>query len=132
MDVDAVTAVKKNFEPSRHFLLCCTKHSFKIIGLTLVSCNSRAKGIIVELPKAFRQLNKNIIHIQSNGQADVLHKIHEDLELLKRDMAEIKEVIRLEPELRDEVIEQVQEARERIAKGRFVSNEEILKEFDLE
>ncbi len=66
------------------------------------------------------------------AQADVLHKIHEDLELLKRDMAEIKEVIRLEPELRDEVIEQVQEARERIAKGRFVSNEEILKEFDLE
>ena len=65
------------------------------------------------------------------AQADVLHKIHEDLELLKRDMAEIKEVIRLEPELRDEVIEQVQEARERIAKGRFVSNEEILKEFDL-
>ena len=62
------------------------------------------------------------------AQADVLNKIHEDLELLKRDMAEIKEVI-IEPELRKEVIEQVKEARERIAKGQFVSNEAILKEF---
>ena len=65
------------------------------------------------------------------AQADILNKIHEDLELIKRDMAEIKEVIRLEPELREEVIEQVQEARERIAKGQFVSNEDILKEFDV-
>ncbi len=63
------------------------------------------------------------------AQADVLNKIHEDLELLKRDMAEIKEVIRLEPELRKEVIQQVEEARERIAKGQFVSNDAILKEF---
>ncbi len=64
-------------------------------------------------------------------QAGILNKIHEDLELIKRDMAEIKEVIRLEPELREEVIEQVREARERIAKGQFVSNEDILKEFDV-
>lgn len=62
-------------------------------------------------------------------QADVLNKIYEDLELLKRDIAEIKEVIRLEPELREEVIKQVQEARERIAKGQFVTNGDILKEF---
>ena len=66
------------------------------------------------------------------AQADVLTKIHEDLELLKQDMAEIKHVIRLEPELREEVIQQVEEARERIAKGQFVSNEDILKEFDPE
>ena len=65
-------------------------------------------------------------------EASVLHKIHEDLELLKRDMAEIKEVIRLEPELREEVVKQVQEARERIAKGQFTSNKDILKEFDVE
>lgn len=64
------------------------------------------------------------------AQADLLNKIHEDLELLKRDMAEIKEVIRLGPELCEGVIEQVQEARERIVKGHFVSNENILKEFD--
>jgi hypothetical protein len=65
-------------------------------------------------------------------ETDVLTKIHEDLEILKHDMAEIKEVIKLEPELREEVIEQVKEARERIAKGQFVSNEDILKEFDVE
>lgn len=47
-------------------------------------------------------------------ETDVLTKIHEDLEILKHDMAEIKE------------------ARERIAKGQFVSNEDILKEFDVE
>ncbi|HIJ10888.1 TPA: hypothetical protein HA278_02415 [Candidatus Woesearchaeota archaeon] len=64
--------------------------------------------------------------------ADVLTKIHEDLEILKRDMAEIKQVIRLEPELREEVIQQVKEARERIAKGQFVSNGDILKEFDVQ
>jgi len=51
------------------------------------------------------------------AQTDVLVKIHEDLESLKRDMAEIKDVIRLEPEFREEVIKQVQEARERMAKG---------------
>ena len=65
-------------------------------------------------------------------EAEVLYKIHDDLELLKQDMAEIKEVIRLEPELREEVIEQLQEARERIAKRRFVSNEEIVREFEIE
>jgi len=65
-------------------------------------------------------------------ETDILTKIHEDLEILKHDMAEIKEVIKLEPELREEVIEQVKEARERIVKGQFVSNEDILKEFDVE
>lgn len=35
-------------------------------------------------------------------------------------------------ELGEGVIEQVYEARERLAQGRFVSNKEILKEFDLE
>jgi len=65
------------------------------------------------------------------GQEGVLIKIHEDLELLKRDMAEIKEVIRLEPALREDVKRRVQEARGRIAKGRFVRNKDILKEFGL-
>ncbi len=66
------------------------------------------------------------------GNAEVLIKIHEDLESLKEDMAEIKQVIKLEPELRDDIIIQVQEARERIAKGKFVCNEDILKEFGIE
>ncbi|MBS3123124.1 hypothetical protein J4437_00655 [Candidatus Woesearchaeota archaeon] len=62
---------------------------------------------------------------------DVLTKIHEDLEILKVDIAEIKKVIKLQPELREEVIEQVKEARKRIAKGQGVSNNDILKEFDV-
>ena len=65
----------------------------------------------------------------SISKEDILSKIHDDLELLKHDLAEIKQVIRLEPELREEVKLQVQEARERIARNNFVSNEEILEEF---
>jgi len=61
----------------------------------------------------------------------VLNRIHEDLELLKRDMAEIKEMISLKPELREEVIEQVQGARKRISKGQFIRNKDILKEFGI-
>lgn len=58
-----------------------------------------------------------------------LNKIHEDLEILKQDMAEIKEIIKIDPEVKEEIKEQLKEARERIAKGEFVSNEDILKEF---
>ncbi|HLC97736.1 MAG TPA: hypothetical protein VJC21_03065 [Candidatus Nanoarchaeia archaeon] len=65
-------------------------------------------------------------------QTAVLSKIHEDLELLKREMMEIKQLIRFEPELRTEIIGRVQEARQRLAKGEFVSNAAILNEFDLE
>ncbi len=66
------------------------------------------------------------------SQTEILSKIHEDLELLKKDMAEIKHVIRLEPQLREEIKLQVREARERMAKGKRVSNKDILKEFSLE
>lgn len=65
-------------------------------------------------------------------QAAVLNKIHEDLELLKRDMAEIKEMISFEPELRAEAIAQVKEARKRISHGQFIRNKDMLKEFGLE
>lgn len=64
-------------------------------------------------------------------ESAVLDKIHEDLELLKRDISEIKTAISLNPEVREEVKQAVREARERIAKGKFVSNEEMLKEFGL-
>ena len=63
---------------------------------------------------------------------NVLSMIHEDLELLKRDLTEIKQVIKLEPELREEVKLQVQEARQRIAQGKFVRNQDILTEFGKE
>jgi uncharacterized coiled-coil DUF342 family protein len=63
------------------------------------------------------------------SQTEVLDKIHEDLESLKKGMTEIKEIIRLEPELREEVKERVKQARERIARGEAVSNDDILREF---
>ncbi|MEK6899772.1 MAG: hypothetical protein AABX05_01480 [Nanoarchaeota archaeon] len=66
------------------------------------------------------------------SQTEILTKIHEDLELLKKDMAEIKQVIRFEPELRKEIKLQVREARERMIKGKGVPNKDILKEFGLE
>ena len=65
-------------------------------------------------------------------QTTVLHKIHEDLELLKQDMAEIKEMISLQPELRAEVNTQVKEARKRVSQEKFVRNRDILREFGLE
>lgn len=66
------------------------------------------------------------------AQATVLDKIHEDLELLKQDMAELKDLISLQPELRAEVIAQVKEARKRISKGQFTRNKDVLEEFGLE
>lgn len=63
--------------------------------------------------------------------SEVLSKIHEDLELLKRDIAEINEAIYLEPELKEEIKQRVAEARERIGKGQFITNEQMLKEFGL-
>ena len=66
------------------------------------------------------------------SQAVILEKIHEDLELLKKDMVQIKQVINLEPELRAEVKLQVQEARKRIAQEKYVHNKDILREFGVE
>ncbi len=43
-----------------------------------------------------------------------------------RVLAKIKEVIKLDPPLREDVIEQVKEARQRIAKGKFTRNEDIV------
>ena len=62
----------------------------------------------------------------------VLNKIYEDLESLKRDMAEIKIAIKLEPELREDIKDHIKEARARLFKGKFISNEEMLKEFSVE
>ncbi len=50
------------------------------------------------------------------SEGEILAKIHEDLEWLKRDVAEIKEVINLKPELRKEIKLRVKLARERIVK----------------
>ncbi len=61
-----------------------------------------------------------------------LDTIHKDLEFLKRAVAQIMIAVEVEPELLDEVKQQVGEARDRISNGEFISNAEMLKEFDIE
>lgn len=65
-------------------------------------------------------------------EMELLNKIHEDLESLKKDVTEIKVAINLEPELKEEIRQQVKEARERISNNDFISNKEILEEFGVE
>ncbi|MDI6917310.1 MAG: hypothetical protein QMC80_05885 [Thermoplasmatales archaeon] len=63
--------------------------------------------------------------------AVTLEMIHEDLEMLKREIAEMKKIIFSEPELREEIISRVKEARERM-KTEYVTHEEMMNEFDVE
>ena len=56
-----------------------------------------------------------------------MEMLHEDLESLKRDFAELRSIL-LEPTLRKEVAILIQEARKRM-KTKYVSNEDIKKEF---
>ena len=58
--------------------------------------------------------------------------LHRDLEELKKAVARIMIAVEIEPELLDEVKQQIGEARNRISKGEFISNAEILKEFNIE
>ena len=67
----------------------------------------------------------------TRADALILNKIHEDLESLKRDITEIKVAINLEPELKEEIKQQVNAARKRISKGEFISNEEVMSEFEM-
>ena len=53
--------------------------------------------------------------------------LHEDLEVLKRDVAALKALF-LEPKLKSEIIEKVIEARQRM-KTIYVTKDEIKKEF---
>ena len=61
-----------------------------------------------------------------------LETIHRDLETMKRDIGQIKVAISLEPELKEEIKQQVKEARERIAQGKYVSNKKMLTDFEIE
>ena len=56
-----------------------------------------------------------------------IQMIHEDLEALKRDFAELKALL-LEPTLRKEIVEKVKEARKRM-QTRSVSQEQIEQDF---
>lgn len=63
--------------------------------------------------------------------AVTLEMLHEDLEALKREIAEIKKAIFLEPELREEIIARVEEARKRM-KTEYVTHEAMMSEFGVE
>ena len=65
------------------------------------------------------------------AESQLLIKIHEDLETLKRDVASIKSAIHLEPTVTEDVKRKVQEARERFSQGKFIPNKDILEEFGL-
>jgi len=64
-------------------------------------------------------------------ETENISRISQDLELLKKAITEIKVAINLEPELKEEIKQRVKEARCRISDGEIISNEDILKEFDL-
>ena len=57
-----------------------------------------------------------------------LEQLHKDVTEVKREVHEIRELLLKQPELREEVIEQIKQARKEI-KTKFVSHEEMMKEF---
>ena len=57
-----------------------------------------------------------------------IQMLHEDLEELKGDFAELKALLISQPKLREEIVTRVEEARERMEKN-YVSNLDIKKEF---
>ena len=57
-----------------------------------------------------------------------LEQLHREVAEVKRDVHEIKELLLHEPELREEVIEQIKQARKEI-KTKFAAHEEVMREF---
>ncbi len=57
-----------------------------------------------------------------------LEQLHKEVAEVKREVHEIRELLIQEPELREEVIEQIKQARKKI-KTKFVTHEEMMKEF---
>ncbi len=57
-----------------------------------------------------------------------LEQLHKEVAEVKKEVHEIRELLFHEPELREEVIEQIKQARKEI-KTKFVAHEEIMKEF---
>ena len=57
-----------------------------------------------------------------------LERLHDEVAEVKREVHEIKELLLHEPELREEVLEQIKQARKEI-KTRFVSHKEMMDEF---
>ncbi|HLD57143.1 MAG TPA: hypothetical protein VJA47_02495 [archaeon] len=57
-----------------------------------------------------------------------LEQLQEEVAEVKREVHEIKELLIHEPELREDVIKQIKQARKEI-KTKFVTHEETMKEF---
>lgn len=57
-----------------------------------------------------------------------LEQLHKEVTEVKREVHEIRELLLQEPELREEVIEQIKQARKEI-KTKFVTHEEMMKKF---
>lgn len=57
-----------------------------------------------------------------------LETIHDDLNELKGDVEELFFILEREPELREDVIEEVKKARKRMKVGKFLTQEEVEKE----
>lgn len=57
-----------------------------------------------------------------------LEQLHKEVADVKREVHEIRELLLNQPELREEVIEQIKQARKEI-KTKFVAHEEMMKEF---
>ena len=62
------------------------------------------------------------------GESVTIEMLHEDLEGLKKDVAELKALLISEPKLREEIMVKVREARERMKKT-HIPHEDIKKEF---
>ncbi|MEM2890858.1 MAG: hypothetical protein QW358_05945 [Candidatus Hadarchaeum sp.] len=61
--------------------------------------------------------------------ADVtLKKIHEELEMLREEITELRELLTSEPELREETVKKINEARERMKKN-YVPHDKVVREF---
>ncbi len=54
--------------------------------------------------------------------------LYKDVEEIKKEVHEIRQMLTQEPELREDVIEGVKKARQEI-KSKFVKHEEIMREF---
>lgn len=54
--------------------------------------------------------------------------IHEELAELREEITELKELLTSEPELKEEVIMRINEARERVKKS-YVAHEKVTREF---
>ena len=58
-----------------------------------------------------------------------IETLHKDMKELKREVHEIKELLTRDPELREEIVRQLLEAR-KTPKSQYVSHEEMRREFE--